>query len=193
VAIIEVFPSSVCCAIILCRGRSPVIPPGELDLHAEYRLKAAGGCATVNFESNVSKIMAKKIVIPNFTDALATLAGHQFDVSSAKDGSGAGVKAFQVRKYGCAAEIAAAPDGSTMVLARPGWLLNGQIARLVDKGYQKFLKSPKMEIPATADHLRAIHEFGEELKEAAGATSLYNESLGTTSDRYDYDRVKGRE
>jgi hypothetical protein len=137
--------------------------------------------------------MAKKIVIPNFTDALATLAGHQFDVSSAKDGSGAGVKAFQVRKYGCAAEIAAAPDGSTMVLARPGWLLNGQIARLVDKGYQKFLKSPKMEIPATADHLRAIHEFGEELKEAAGATSLYNESLGTTSDRYDYDRVKGRE
>ena len=136
--------------------------------------------------------MAKKIVIPNFTDALASLAGHQFDVSAAKDGSGAAGKAFQVRKYGCAAEIAAAPDGSTMVLARPGWLLNGQITRLVDKGYQKFLKSPKMEIPATADHLRAIHEFGEELKEAAGATSLYNESLGTTSDRYDYDRVKGR-
>ncbi len=137
--------------------------------------------------------MAKKIAIPNFTDALATLAGHQFDVSSAKDGSGNGAKAFQVRKYGVAAEIAAAPDGSTMVLARPGWLLNGQIARLVDKGYQKFLKTPSMEIPATADHLRAIHEFTEELNEAAGATSLYNESLGTTSDRYVYDRVKGRE
>jgi len=137
--------------------------------------------------------MAKKIVIPNFTDALATLAGHQFDVSAVREGANAGSKAFQVRKYGCAAEIAAAPDGSTMVLARPGWLLNGQIARLVDKGYQKFLATPKMEIPATADHLRAIHEFGEELKEAAGATSLYNESLGTTSDRYVYDRVKGRE
>ena len=68
-----------------------------------------------------------------------------------------------------------------------------QIARLVDKGYQKFLKTPKMEIPATADHLRAIHEFSEELNEAAGATNLYNESLGTTSDRYVYDRVKGRE
>jgi hypothetical protein len=79
------------------------------------------------------------------------------------------------------------------VLKRPGWLLGGQIARLVDKGYQKFLKTPKLEIPATADHLRAIHEFSEELKEAAGATSLYNESLGTTSDRYVYDRVKGRE
>jgi hypothetical protein len=137
--------------------------------------------------------MAKKTPPRNFTDALATLAGHQFDVSAAKDGSGNGAKAFQVRKYGCAAEIAAAPDGTTLVLKRPGWLLGGQIARLVDKGYQKFLKTPKLEIPATADHLHAIHEFSEELKEAAGATSLYNESLGTTGDRYVYDRVKGRE
>jgi hypothetical protein len=137
--------------------------------------------------------MAKKIAIPNFTDALATLAGNQFDVSSAREGSATAAKAFQVRKYGCAAEITSAPDGSTMVLARPGWLLDGQIARLVDRGYQKFLKTPKLEVPATADHLRAIHEFSEELKEAAGATSLYNESLGTTSDRYLYDRVKGRE
>ena len=137
--------------------------------------------------------MAKKFTPRTFQDALATLAGHQFDVSSARDGAGNGTKAFQVRKYGCAAEIAAAPDGTTMVLARPGWLLGGHIARLVDKGYQKFLKTPKLEVPATADHLRALHEFTEELKEAAGATSLYNESLGTTSDRYVYDRVKGRE
>lgn len=137
--------------------------------------------------------MAKKTLPQNFTDALATLAGHQFDVSGARNGSGSSVKAFQVRKYGCAAEIAAAPDGTTMVLARPGWLLGGQISRLLDRGYQKFLKTEKMEIPATADHLHAIHEFSEELKEAAGAPSLYNESLGTTSDRYVYDRVKGRE
>jgi hypothetical protein len=137
--------------------------------------------------------MAKKTTPRTFTEALATLAGHQFDVSSARDGSGTASKAFQVRKYGCAAEIAAAPDGTTLVLARPGWLLNGQIARLLDRGYQKFLKTPKIEIPATADHLRALHEFSEELKEAAGATSLYNEALGTTSDRYMYDRVKGRE
>jgi hypothetical protein len=137
--------------------------------------------------------MTKKITTPTFNDALATLAGKQFDVSAAKDGSGNGAKAFQVRKYGVAAEIAAAPDGTTLVLARPGWLLGGQIARLVDKGYQKFLKTPKLEIPASADHLHAIHEFSEELNQAAGATSLYNESLGTTSDRYVYDRVKGRE
>ena len=137
--------------------------------------------------------MAKIKQPRSFADALATLAGHQFDVSAARDASGTGVKAFQVRKYGCAAEIAAAADGTTALLARPGWLLNGVISRLVDRGYQKFLKTPQTEIPATADHLHAIHEFSEELKEAAGATSLYNESLGTTSDRYLYDRVKGRE
>ena len=137
--------------------------------------------------------MAKITPPRSFTDALATLAGHQFDVSAARDASGSGAKAFQVRKYGCGAEIAAAPDGTTEVLARPGWLLKGVISRLVDRGYQKFLKTPKMEIPATAAHLHAIHEFGEELKEMAGAVSLYNESLGTTSDRYVYDRVKGRE
>ena len=136
--------------------------------------------------------MAKKTPPRSFTDALATLAGHQFDVSAARDASGSVVKAFQVRKYGCAAEISAAVDGATMLLARPGWLLGGQISRLVDRGYQKFLKTPQTEIPATADHLHAIHEFSEELNEATGATSLYNESLGTTSDRYLYDRVKGR-
>ncbi len=92
-----------------------------------------------------------------------------------------------------AAEIAAAADGTTDAAGAAGWLLGGQISRLVDRGYQKFLKTPKIEIPATADHLHAIHEFSEELKEMAGATSLYNESLGTTSDRYLYDRVKGRE
>jgi len=59
-------------------------------------------------------------------------------------------------------------------------------------GYQKFFKTSKLEIPATADHLRSLHEFSEELKEAMGATSLYNEALGTTSDVYQYDRVKGR-
>jgi hypothetical protein len=78
------------------------------------------------------------------------------------------------------------------ILARPGWVLNGEISRLLDRGYQKFLKTPHLEIPATADHLRAMHQFSEELKEAAGAESLYNEALGTTSDVYNYDRVKGR-
>jgi hypothetical protein len=64
---------------------------------------------------------------------------------------------------------------------------------VLDRGYQKFLKTSKLEIPASADHLRAIHEFTEELNEAIGATSLYNQALGTTSNVYHYDRVKGRD
>src|ERR1700761_2659877 len=137
--------------------------------------------------------MAKKTPSHTFNDVLALLGGQRFDVAPAQDGAKRTPNAVQVRKYGCAAEIAAAPDGTVEMLARPGWLLNGQIARLLDRGYQKFIKTSKLEIPATAEHLRAIHEFTEELNEATGATILYNEALGTTSNVYHYDRVKGRE
>jgi hypothetical protein len=137
--------------------------------------------------------MAKKTSPRSFNDVLALLGGQRFDVAPAQDGAKRTPNAVQVRKYGCAAEIAAAPDGTVEILARPGWLLNGEIARLLDRGYQKFIKTSKMEIPATADHLRAIHEFTEELNEAIGATSLYNQALGTTSNVYNYDRVQGRE
>jgi len=137
--------------------------------------------------------MAKKETPRSFNDVLSILGSQRFDVAPAQEGAKRTPNAFQVRKYGCAAEIAAASDGSVQILSRPGWLLGGEISRLLDRGYQKFLKTSRLEIPATADHLRAIHEFSEELKEAAGSTSLYNESLGTTSDVYQYDRVKGRE
>src|SRR5579862_6334569 len=136
--------------------------------------------------------MAKKTPQRTFNDVLALLGGQRFDVASVQDGSKRIAKAVQVRKYGCAADIAAAPDGTVEILSRPGILLNGEIARLLDRGYQKFFKTSKLEIPATADHLRSLHEFSEELKEAMGGISLYNESLGTTSDLYHYDRVKGR-
>lgn len=137
--------------------------------------------------------MAKKTQQRSFNDVLSSLGSQRFDVAPAQEGAKRTPGAFQVRKYGCAAEIADAGDGTVLMLARPGFLLGGEISRLLDRGYQKFLKTSRLEIPATADHLRAIHEFTQELNEASGATSLYNESLGTTSDRYVYDRVKGRE
>ena len=137
-------------------------------------------------------LMAKKSSHRTFNDVLSLLGGQRFDVAPAQEGAKRVPNAFQVRKYGCAAEIAAAPDGTVLLLSRPGWVLNGEISRLLDRGYQKFFKSSKVEIPATADHLRALHDFSEELNEAAGATTLYNEALGTTSDVYNYDRVKGR-
>src|ERR1700743_3003235 len=111
-------------------------------------------------------LMAKKTPQRTFNDVLSLLGGQRFDVAPAQEGSKRIANAVQVRKYGCAAEIAAAPDGSVAILARPGWLLNGEIARLLDRGYPKFLKTSKLEIPATADHLRAIHAFSERLNGA---------------------------
>ena len=138
-------------------------------------------------------LMAKKSPQRSFNDVLSLLGSQRFDVAPAQDGAKRTANAFQVRKYGCAAEIAAASNGTPEILVRPGVLLNGEIARLLDRGYQKFFKTSKVEVPATADHLRSLHEFSEELKKAIGATNLYNEALGTTSDLYNYDRVKGRE
>ena len=137
--------------------------------------------------------MAKKAQQRSFNDVLATLGTQRFDVAPAQEGAKRTPNAFQISKYNCAAEIAPAPDGRAALLCRPGWLLNGEISRILDRGYQKFLKTSRLEIPASADHLRALHSFSQELKEATGELSLYNESLGTTSDVYEYDRVKGRE
>jgi len=46
---------------------------------------------------------------------------------------------------------------------------------------------------AGADHLKALQQFTEELKEGLGLPSLYNESLGTVSESYHYDRIKDRD
>jgi hypothetical protein len=70
--------------------------------------------------------------------------------------------------------------------------VNGEVARLLDRGYQKFIKTSRYELPATAAQLEAIHAFSEELSQITGGISLYNEALGTTSDEYEYDRLKGR-
>jgi hypothetical protein len=139
--------------------------------------------------------MAKRPKPRSFDEVLSVLGSEKFDVSPALEGANRAAGARRVSKYGCAAEIAPSTnaDSCARLLAKPGWLLGGEIARLTDRGYQKFLKTSKLEIPATADILRAIHRFSEELKEAIGSLSLYNESLGTTSDRYVYDRVAGRE
>ena len=133
--------------------------------------------------------MAKKQQQPTYEEAVSWLREHGFDILEAP---GTQNRVF-VKKYGCSAAIERAEDGGVRLFAKPGYLVGSEIARLIDKGYQKFLKTTKAEIPATADHLKALHEFSEELREATGQISLYNESLGTVSDRYVYDRVEGRD
>ncbi len=133
--------------------------------------------------------MAKKNTKRTYDEAVSHLREHQFDVL---DAPGVSNRVF-LKKYSCSAAIEKTDDDGIRIFAKPGYLIGGQIARLIDKGYQKFLKTTKTEVPASADHLKAIHNFTEELKEATGSVSLYNESLGTVSDRYVYDRVEDRD
>jgi hypothetical protein len=79
-------------------------------------------------------------------------------------------------------------------VGRAGTLIGDEIGALVDGGYQKFFRTPSgIKRPALADDLKALHDFDEDLKEALGQPSLYNESLGTVSTLYQYDRVKDRD
>ena len=133
--------------------------------------------------------MPKAIEARTFDEALAWLRENGFDVLEAP---GTKNRVF-VKKYNVSAAIEQDEDGMVKLFARPGYLIGGEISKLVDRGYQKFLKTTKTEVPATSDHLQALHQFSEELRVATGIPVLYNESLGSVSDAYVYDRVQGRD
>jgi hypothetical protein len=144
--------------------------------------------------------MRTKITVRSFEQVLQILREHQFDVRNPSGVAGE----VAVGKYGAAAVLAPNPKYSAKTAADdeqhpvtwktpPGWVLRGKISRLVDHGNQKLFETPTARIAATADALKSIHRFSEELREAIGEPSLYNESLGTVSNSYHYDRVKGRE
>jgi hypothetical protein len=135
-------------------------------------------------------IMATKALEQRtYDDAVSWLREHGFDLIEAP---GTSNRVF-LKKYNCSAAIQKNEDDGVKIFAYPGCLISGEIAKLVNKGYQQFLKTTKTEVPATADHLKALHQFTDELKEALGLPSLYNESLGTVSDSYQYDRVVNRD
>jgi len=77
---------------------------------------------------------------------------------------------------------------------KAGLIVGNEIGLLVNGGYQMFWKTPAdKRIPAHATELKALHNFEEDLKEGLGLPSLYNQSLGTTSDLHMYDRVEHRD
>ena len=86
------------------------------------------------------------------------------------------------------------PEGLPRVVERAGILMDSGIAKLIDGGFQKFFLAPDgSKKPALASELKGIHAFQEDLREALGLESLYNESLGTVSTQYLYDRVQDRD
>ncbi len=133
--------------------------------------------------------MAKATEARSYEEALAWLRDHGFDVTDAPGTNG---RVF-LRKYNVSAAIQKTPEDAVKIFAYPGYLIGSEISKLVNRGYQQFLKTSKTEVPATADHLKALQSFAEELKMALGLPSLYNESLGTVSESYHYDRIVDRD
>ncbi len=133
--------------------------------------------------------MATKVEQRSFDEAVSWLRDHGFDLIEAPGTQG---RVF-LKKYNVSAAIQKDGDSGVKIFAYPGYLIGGEISKLVNKGYQQVLKTAKTEVAATADHLKALQQFSEELKEALGLPSLYNESLGTVSESYHYDRIKDRD
>jgi hypothetical protein len=140
-------------------------------------------------------IMKKKSSHPGFDQTLDLLRTQSFDVTQYASTAGG----MLVSKHGVGAVLVPPrrgddlDDASAAYAVHPGILVKGEVSLLLDRGYQKFLKTSQYELPATATQLQAIHAFSEEITQLIGAISLYNESLGTTSDVYRYDRLMGRE
>lgn len=97
-----------------------------------------------------------------------------------------------VSRNGCGAELS---DGGDAVHAgRVGIMIGEEIGLLTDIGFQKIFQTPSgKRIPALAEHLKALHNFTEDLREVLGLTSFYNQGLGTTNELHVYDRVEGRD
>ncbi len=109
---------------------------------------------------------------------------------------------FQVESKGSGALISRGPCAAVIEdrgdepphINRAGILVGGEIGYAVSGGFQSFVRTASGKVqPALARDLKALHAFEEDMKEALGLTSLYNESLGTTFDQHMYDRVVNRD
>src|SRR4029077_19440215 len=95
--------------------------------------------------------MSKAVEARTYEDALAWLREHGFDVLEAPGTNG---RVF-LRKYNVSAAIQKTAEDGVKIFAYPGYLIRSEISKLVNRGYQQFLKNSKTEVPATAEHLKA--------------------------------------
>jgi hypothetical protein len=126
-------------------------------------------------------------VIPTPYERLGALRQAGFETAPLP-GSGT-----RVSRGACAIDLTE-QGGVLRPAGRAGKLMGSEIGALVDGGFQKFFRAPSgKRIAALAEDLSALHNFEEDLKECLGQESYYNESLGTVSTYYRYDRVKDRD
>jgi hypothetical protein len=122
---------------------------------------------------------------PSFADRMEALRKAGFTTSSVGGGT-------RASRAGCAVDLK--EEHGSVQCGVAGVVMGDEIGALVDGGYQKFFRTPSGKTrPALAGDLKALHEFEEDLKEALGQESYYNQSLGTVSTFYLYDRVKDRD
>jgi hypothetical protein len=123
---------------------------------------------------------------PTFADRLEALRKAGFTTTSQTGG------AVRASRANCAVDLK--EENGAVDAGAAGMAMGGETGALVDGGFQKFFRTPSGKSrPALAGDLKALHEFEEDLKEALGQESYYNQSLGTVSTFYLYDRVKDRD
>jgi hypothetical protein len=125
--------------------------------------------------------------IPTFAERVDILSKAGFATERLPDGR------VRVSKKGSAAIIG--DEGKNQPdIERAGLWINGEIATLLNRGFQMFWETPSGKVfPAQAEQLHALHDFEADVKEALDLTDLYNTSLGTTSRKHMYDRVWQRD
>jgi hypothetical protein len=124
---------------------------------------------------------------PTFEERLANLK--QFGFQSIRQSS----QNARVTR-GCIGAIVDNLGEGKVKIGKAGVIVGDEIGELVNRGYLMFIRTPSgEELPALASHLKDLHAFDEDLREGLGLTSLYNLSLGTTTDEHLYDRVVDRD
>jgi hypothetical protein len=124
---------------------------------------------------------------PSFAERIESLKKLGFAINLISSGRA------QVSRDGIGAVIEERP-GQRPHVNKAGLIIGDEIGALVNHGYQMFWQTPEgRRVPALAPQLKSLHNFEEDLKEALGLPSLYNQSLGTTSDLHLYDRVEHRD
>jgi hypothetical protein len=123
----------------------------------------------------------------SFEEHMSAARAAGFKTESAGSGT-------RVERNGVACIATSGGDGVPEFTTRAGIVMGKEIGTLTDGGFQKFFTTPSgKRKPALAEELKAIQNFQEDLREALCLEALYNESLGTVSNVYVYDRVEGRD
>jgi hypothetical protein len=123
-----------------------------------------------------------------FEDHMSAARAAGFNTQPAAGGT------VRMERGGIACVAEAGTGDVPRMTVRAGVVMGQEIGSLTDEGFQKFFATPSgKRKPALSEELKAVQNFQEDLRETLGLTSLYNESMGTVSNLYVYDRVEGRD